>query len=224
MFNYEHETLSSAYWNYENTCWGTTGCDEVIEKQDPVKDPYSKVEINDYLSEDRRTTVRDYALNINDTYTIHDSVMIEDPWSIDQTLKFSKENGYLFEITSEVQFDGEHWKQTISANGQKDVLVDYKVPEDDFFSMADMMFALQPNESSDVTQSVNFESSVWTYEVASSDSMWSNDGDKWGWKQEVDLEKGSWTQELWVADVLIWADTWNTANSAWNFNLELEHD
>ena len=60
---------------------------------------------------------------------------------------------------------------------------------------------------------------MWTFEVASSHSKWSNDGDEWDWKQEVDLETGSWTQELRVADVLIWADTWNTTNSMWNFNL-----
>ena len=135
------DDFSTAKWNFENTVWDTTGGDEVVERHDTVKDPYSTVYITDHFSADRRTIAHDYALNINKTYTIHDFVEVKDPWSIDQTLKFRKENGYLFWITSEVRFDGEHWKQTISANEGKDVEVDYRVQEDDY-SMADMMFAL----------------------------------------------------------------------------------
>lgn len=38
------------------------------------------------------------------------------------------------------------------------------------------------------------------------------------WLQLVDLEVGSWSQEYHVGDVLIWADTWDTSSTEWNFS------
>lgn len=43
------------------------------------------------------------------------------------------------------------------------------------------------------------------------------------WSQEVYLGEGNWTQSYVVEGVTIWADTWDTNSTAWNFTQAGEH-
>lgn len=76
--------------------------------------------------------VRDYSLYINDTYTVQDIVNVDTPWTFDQTVKFTSDEGENSWFRSAVVFDGEHWYQTMSWNGENEVAVNYAVQQEDY--------------------------------------------------------------------------------------------
>jgi len=59
------------------------------------------------------------------------------------------------------------------------------------------------------------------------DQSWTTTCD-WGnsrtWVQSVGLYNGTWTQEHWADNVLVWRDTWNMTGTMFNPNSTASHD
>jgi len=81
-------------------------------------DPNSKVVITDY-SENVGPEVREYSLYVNDTYTLSDVVLVKDPWSFEQDIKF-EEGDALNWMAMHVHFDGDKFVQSLNWDGKYD--------------------------------------------------------------------------------------------------------
>lgn len=123
---------SSAEWQFHNTVWDVTDrfAKEIAEHAETVKDPNTNVVITDN-SDNSSKFVHDYSLFVNDTYTIHDYVEVLDPWTLEQYIKFTSIDGELYWFNSDLHYNGDHWTQTISWNGQNEILLEY---DDSYYS------------------------------------------------------------------------------------------
>ena len=81
-------------------------------------DPNSKVVITDF-SDSLGLAVREYSLYVNDTYTLSDEVVVKDPWSFEQDIKF-KEGDNRNWMAMHVHFDGDKWVSSLNWDGNYD--------------------------------------------------------------------------------------------------------
>ena len=66
--------------------------------------------------------------------------------------------------------------------------------------------------------SANWELEIYQPEVCVDDYCLYNT-----WKQKVDLRAGLWRNELWIADTLVWTDSWSTNSTDWDIDEPVEH-
>ena len=102
-------------------------------------DPYSDVVITD-TSDNASNFVREYKIAVNDTYTITDFVKVEDPWNLNQEIKFyeGEKNVYLMQ---HIYYDGQIWRQSLDWDGMYKTTYEQSSKPDDGNSDSHMEMA-----------------------------------------------------------------------------------
>ena len=88
---------------------------DALIDQYKVHDPNSKVVITKGSLED--SFVRDYKLKVNNTYTVHDKIYVENPVSLEQVIKFTGPYRELAWLTINYKYYGDRFWATLSWNG-----------------------------------------------------------------------------------------------------------
>ena len=116
----EGDVLGKAEWYFHNSDWKKTERNSSKDKEvdDTVMDPNSKVVITDF-SDSLGLAVREYSLYVNDTYTLRDEVVVKDPWSFEQDIKFVEGDNRNW-MAMHVHFDGDKWVSSLNWDGNYD--------------------------------------------------------------------------------------------------------
>ena len=188
------------------------------ELEETVKDQNTYIQIEDF-SDNMSKYVRDYSINVNDTYTLSTTVEIKSHWSLEQEFKHANIFGGLSWVNLDLLYTGTEWYQVIEWDGDDKVVAKHTHDlNDDSSSIMEFIF-YQPNDLLGLycSSQIDFKTAMWKLKVGSS-------FDPEYYQQNVNLLSGEWIQEYWFGDTLVWQDKFSLAGTEWNFTLPYDDE
>ena len=134
---------------------------------------------------------------INDTYSISDTVEVNDPWNFKQTLTYKPDDGEGAYLVNKVYYDGFSWRQTLDWEGL--YALDYELSATNVYSNENNRMDMASTSSYEhpLKEGVIFDQMIdLSYDVSDTDQTWLSTvstGKGREFQQKLDLETGTWT-------------------------------